>query len=54
MKTVYDPAKRQYRNMPTAVQPKKWTQTNIQYIPKMTDTIVSATLTHQCNAAQWL
>jgi hypothetical protein len=23
MKTVYDPAKRQYRNMPTAVQPKK-------------------------------
>jgi hypothetical protein len=23
MKTVYDPAKRQYRNMPTAQQPKK-------------------------------
>jgi hypothetical protein len=23
MKTVYDPARRQYRNMPTAVQPKK-------------------------------
>jgi hypothetical protein len=23
MKTVYDPTKRQYRNMPTAVQPKK-------------------------------
>jgi hypothetical protein len=23
MKTVYDPNKRQYRNMPTAVQPKK-------------------------------
>ena len=23
MKTVYDPKKRQYRNMPTAVQPKK-------------------------------
>jgi len=23
MKTVWDPAKRQYRNMPTAVQPKK-------------------------------
>ena len=23
METVYDPAKRQYRNMPTAVQPKK-------------------------------
>ena len=23
LKTVYDPAKRQYRNMPTAVQPKK-------------------------------
>jgi hypothetical protein len=23
MRTVYDPAKRQYRNMPTAVQPKK-------------------------------
>jgi hypothetical protein len=21
---VYDPAKRVYRNMPTAVQPKKW------------------------------
>jgi hypothetical protein len=21
---VYDPAKRQYRNIPTAVQPKKW------------------------------
>ena len=24
LKTVYDPAKRVYRNMPTAVQPKKW------------------------------
>jgi hypothetical protein len=24
MKTVYDPARRQYRNMPTAQQPKKW------------------------------
>jgi hypothetical protein len=23
LKTVYDPAKRVYRNMPTAVQPKK-------------------------------
>jgi len=23
MKTVYDPAKRVYRNVPTAVQPKK-------------------------------
>ena len=23
MKTVYDPVKRQYRNMPTAQQPKK-------------------------------
>jgi hypothetical protein len=23
MKTVYDPARRQYRNMPTAQQPKK-------------------------------
>ena len=23
MRTVYDPARRQYRNMPTAVQPKK-------------------------------
>jgi hypothetical protein len=24
LKTVYDPAKRVYRNVPTAVQPKKW------------------------------
>jgi hypothetical protein len=24
MRTVYDPNKRQYRNMPTAQQPKKW------------------------------
>jgi hypothetical protein len=54
MKTVWDPTKRVYRNVPVAVQPKKWTQTNIQCIPKMTDTIVSAILTHQCNAAQWL
>jgi hypothetical protein len=23
MRTVYDPTRRQYRNMPTAVQPKK-------------------------------
>jgi hypothetical protein len=26
MKTVYDPNKRVYRNIPTAVQPRKWTQ----------------------------
>jgi hypothetical protein len=26
MKTVYDPTKRVYKNVPTAVQPKKWTQ----------------------------
>ena len=25
MKTVWDPAKRVYKNVPTAVQPKKWT-----------------------------
>jgi hypothetical protein len=24
LKTVYDPNKRVYRNMPTAVQPRKW------------------------------
>ena len=24
LKTVYDPNRRVYRNMPTAVQPKKW------------------------------
>jgi hypothetical protein len=24
LKTQYDPAKRVYRNMPTAVQPRKW------------------------------
>jgi hypothetical protein len=29
MKTVYDPARRQYRNMPTAVQPKKWEHKNL-------------------------
>jgi hypothetical protein len=29
MKTVYDPKKRQYRNMPTAQQPKKWEHKNL-------------------------
>jgi hypothetical protein len=24
LKTVYDPAKRVYKNVPVAVQPKKW------------------------------
>jgi hypothetical protein len=28
MKTVYDPKKRVYRNVPTAVQPKKWEHVN--------------------------
>ena len=34
MKTTYDPAKRQYRNMPTAVQPKKWEPKSLPLVGK--------------------
>jgi hypothetical protein len=34
MKTVYDPNKRVYRNMPTAQQPKKWEHKSLPLVRK--------------------